>query len=81
MVSGFSAPNLKSVRIVGCGVGPLPHGRPAHKARGVEKVQWVAEDDDKTCGVCNALDGEVFPIIEAPPKAHHNCRCYYIPVK
>lgn len=47
---------------------------------GVEKVQWVAEDDDKTCGVCNELDGEIFELSEAPPKQHHNCRCYLIPV-
>lgn len=48
---------------------------------GVEKVQWVAEDDSKTCGVCRALDGEIFDIDEAPPKQHYNCRCYLIPVK
>ena len=50
-------------------------------ALGVEKVQWVAERDSKTCKVCNALDGKIFDIKEAPPKAHYNCRCYYIPVK
>ena len=48
---------------------------------GVEKVQWVAEDDHKTCGECRALDGEIFDIDNAPDKAHLNCRCYYIPVK
>jgi SPP1 gp7 family putative phage head morphogenesis protein len=48
---------------------------------GVEKVQWVAEDDYKTCGVCKELDGEIFDIDKAPPKQHYNCRCYLIPVK
>ena len=48
---------------------------------GVTEVMWVAEDDHKTCSVCRELDGQVFPINEAPPKQHHNCRCYYIPVK
>lgn len=48
---------------------------------GVEKVQWVAEDDDKTCGDCKALDGEIFDLDKAPNKQHHNCRCYLIPVK
>ena len=51
------------------------------KALGVKTVQWVAERDSKTCSICNGFDGELFPIHEAPPKAHHNCRCYYIPVK
>ena len=47
---------------------------------GVEKVQWVAEDDDKTCDDCQALDGEIFDIDDVPGK-HQNCRCYLIPVK
>lgn len=52
-----------------------------YKAVGVKKVMWVAEDDHKTCGVCNALDGEIFDIKDAPPKQHYNCRCVLIPVK
>ena len=48
---------------------------------GVEKVMWVAENDEKTCGVCNELDGQIFALSDAPPKQHHNCRCYLIPVK
>lgn len=48
---------------------------------GVEYVQWHAEEDHKTCGVCNELDGEIFPLEEAPPKQHYQCRCYLIPVK
>jgi SPP1 gp7 family putative phage head morphogenesis protein len=52
-----------------------------YKDVGVEKVQWVAEGDSKTCGVCRALDGEIFDIDDAPDKQHHNCRCYLIPVK
>ena len=47
----------------------------------VEKVMWVAENDYKTCGVCSELDGEIFPLNEAPPKQHYNCRCVIIPVK
>ncbi len=52
-----------------------------YKALGVEKVMWVAEDDSKTCKDCKALDGKIFPLEEAPPKLHPNCRCYYIPVR
>jgi SPP1 gp7 family putative phage head morphogenesis protein len=48
---------------------------------GVKKVMWVAEKDHKTCGECMEMDGEVFGLKDAPPKLHHNCRCYYIPVK
>jgi SPP1 gp7 family putative phage head morphogenesis protein len=48
---------------------------------GVKKVMWVAEDDYKTCGECKALDGEIFPINETPPKQHINCRCVLIPVR
>ena len=43
---------------------------------GVEKVQWVAEQDFKTCDVCSELDGEIFDIDEAPDKQHYNCRCW-----
>ena len=48
---------------------------------GVEKVQWVAEKDSRTCGVCNSLDGEIFDLDKAPDKQHYNCRCYLVPVK
>lgn len=48
---------------------------------GVEQVKWVSEHDFKTCGICSELDGQIFPLEEAPPKQHYNCRCYLIPVK
>ena len=48
---------------------------------GVEKVMWVAEDDDRTCVVCNGLDGQIFDLVAAPPKQHYRCRCYFVPVK
>ena len=47
----------------------------------VKKVMWIAEDDHKTCSVCNDLDGQIFDIKDAPQKQHLNCRCYLIPVK
>ena len=52
-----------------------------YKDIGVEKVRWVAEIDHKTCGVCAEMNGEIFPLDDAPPKQHYNCRCGYIPVK
>lgn len=48
---------------------------------GVNKVQWAAEHDHKTCGVCSELDGQIFELNAAPPKQHYQCRCYLIPVK
>ena len=47
----------------------------------VNFVMWNSEDDDKTCGVCNELDGQVFELADAPPKQHYHCRCYLTPVK
>ena len=52
-----------------------------YKDLGVEKVMWVAEHDYKTCDVCSELDGEIFPLFDAPPKQHYNCRCVLFPVK
>jgi SPP1 gp7 family putative phage head morphogenesis protein len=52
-----------------------------YKDLGVEQVMWVAEDDYKTCGECNALDGQIFDVDEVPPKQHWHCRCYTVAVK
>ena len=48
---------------------------------GIEKVQWVSEQDDKTCRICAELDGEIFDLEDVPPKQHINCRCYITAVK
>lgn len=55
--------------------------RSVYKDLGVKKVRWIAEDDYKTCDICNELDNQVFDIDDAPPKQHRNCRCYLIPVR
>lgn len=52
-----------------------------YKDLGVEKVEWCAEIDHKTCDVCSELDGQIFELNNAPYKQHYNCRCYLIPVK
>lgn len=52
-----------------------------HADLGVRKVKWIAEDDYKTCSVCNELDDQIFDIEDAPPKQHYNCRCYLIPIR
>ena len=50
------------------------------KVAGVEKVEWVAEDDAKTCSICRERDGKVYTFDELPPKPHYNCRCTWRPV-
>jgi len=48
---------------------------------GVTWLQWVAEDDHKTCGDCKELDGQIFKLKDVPPKQHYQCRCVTIPIK
>ena len=52
-----------------------------YKAVGVKKVRWIAENDSKTCGVCRELDNAIFDLDKVPPKQHHACRCYVVPVR
>lgn len=52
----------------------------AFHVMGVEKVQWRAQNDRKTCEECEDLDGFIFPIDELPDKPHPNCRCWISPV-
>ena len=51
-----------------------------YKDIGVKKVMWNAELDHKTCEDCKELDGQIFKLNDVPPKQHHNCRCYLMPV-
>ena len=53
----------------------------AYEKKGVKKVQWVAEHDDRTCGECAKRDGKVYDIDKVPPKVHYGCRCKLIPYK
>ena len=43
---------------------------------GVKRVMWVSEHDDRVCGMCDILNGTIFPIEEVPPKPHPGCRCH-----
>ena len=52
-----------------------------YEAAGVEKVVWLAELDNRTCGTCVDMDGEIFDIDKVPPKPHINCRCTIYPYK
>lgn len=52
----------------------------AYKESGFQKYIWIAEQDERTCSICNALDGEVFDVdgsiigSDTPP-IHPFCRC------
>jgi SPP1 gp7 family putative phage head morphogenesis protein len=53
-----------------------------YKAAGVERVTWVAAEDERTCPECEAADGETVMMgqnfddvdVDSPP-AHPSCRC------
>lgn len=51
------------------------------KDMGVERVRWIAADDEKTCPVCGDRDNKVYRLNKIPPKPHYGCRCYIVPVK
>lgn len=53
----------------------------AYKDAGVERVQFWAAEDERTCPECGALHGKEFTVGKAPIlPIHPNCRCTYIPV-
>jgi len=52
-----------------------------YKDHGIKKVRWQAAVSERTCDICNDLDGQVFDIdtVSAPPK-HIKCRCTLLSV-
>lgn len=53
----------------------------AYRNGGIPQVMWVSLLDDSVCDDCEALDGQVFDIADAPdPPEHWNCRCHLEPV-
>jgi SPP1 gp7 family putative phage head morphogenesis protein len=63
-----------------------------YRASGVvDRTMWVATPTDRTCEICNELDGKVaelgepFPFEDSygdasGPPAHPNCRCAVVPI-
>lgn len=47
---------------------------------GIERVRWETQRDDRVCESCHELDGQVFPLREAPGPQHWHCRCVLRPV-
>jgi hypothetical protein len=47
----------------------------------VDEVQFVATLDSRTTPLCRSLDGQHYPLAEAPtPPLHWNCRSKLVPV-
>lgn len=47
-----------------------------HQRVGVQKLEWLATDDERMCAICGALDGKTYPIDKFPQQpAHPHCRC------
>lgn len=51
-----------------------------YKDCGVERVKWHTRIDGRECAVCRERHGKIYDIEDVPPKAHRNCRCYWVPV-
>jgi SPP1 gp7 family putative phage head morphogenesis protein len=53
-----------------------------YKEQKIEKVRWLAVVSDRTCPVCEGLDGQVFDInTVSPPPRHVDCRCSLLSVE
>lgn len=52
----------------------------ALKDAGVKRVQWNVYGDNRVCGTCESMDGNIYPINRVPVKPHLRCRCYLTPV-
>ncbi|NLN75015.1 MAG: minor capsid protein [Armatimonadetes bacterium] len=47
-----------------------------HREVGVQKLEWLAMEEERMCPVCGGLDGKVFDTDHFPSQpAHPNCRC------
>lgn len=52
-----------------------------YQENGYDKLEWVASEDGKGCGICHLRNGKQYNIDGVPIlPAHPNCRCTMIPV-
>jgi SPP1 gp7 family putative phage head morphogenesis protein len=50
-----------------------------YKQAQVERVQFLSSEDERVCPECDDLDGQYFPIDDAPDiPIHASCRCCYV---
>ena len=53
----------------------------SYKEAGLSEVEWLTEEDDRTCEICGPLDGKRYPINQPPViPSHPRCRCTLLPV-
>ena len=50
------------------------------KENGVKYVMWQSEHDDRVCGTCEDMNGNIYKVNDIPPKPHYNCRCWIEPI-
>ena len=52
-----------------------------HQEAGIENLEWMTMDDERTCPVCGPFDGKKYSIDKFPQQpAHPFCRCANLPV-
>jgi SPP1 gp7 family putative phage head morphogenesis protein len=52
-----------------------------YDAVGVKKFIWQTAEDERTCPICQPLDGKTFVVGKDPgPPTHPDCRCWSVPV-
>ncbi len=52
-----------------------------YKVEGIKQVSWVASFGDRTCPICEGLNGQIFEINNTPDMPQHTmCRCTFSPV-
>ena len=52
-----------------------------HRQVGIQKLEWMTMDDERTCPVCGPLDGKKYSIDKFPQlPAHSFCRCCALPI-
>ena len=47
----------------------------------IKKVRWVASAGDRTCPICEDLNGKTFDIDNVPKRPHKDCRCAIIKIE
>lgn len=53
-----------------------------HERVGVQRLEWLAMDDERMCPICGGLDSKTFPIDKFPQQpAHPHCRCTNVVAK
>lgn len=52
----------------------------AFSDKGLKFVKWHTEHDSRVCGICQSMDGKLYPLKYVPVKPHYGCRCYLVEV-